>query len=283
MSYLHYTKMSGAGNTFIMLDGRELMLGVDLESLAQWICSEEHPHGGADGMIAVDPWDAGDFVMHYFNRDGSTGMMCGNGGRCAVAFAAYHGMVRDREEISFINAGIVYRASLTERGVKVWFPDPIGFRLGLDLDVEGITQRCHFADVGTPHVVLLVDEAADPRLEKLGSIDLDEWGPKLRRHGEFQPAGANANFVEVLPDGAGIGLRTFERGVEAETGACGTGAISSAIIAAKLRGLTPPIAVTVTSGDTLWIDFTMDGESVHDLSLEGGADVVEEGALAIDN
>jgi diaminopimelate epimerase len=271
--------MSGAGNTFIMLDGRELMLGVDLEALALWICSAEHPHGGADGMIAVDPWDAGDFVMHYYNRDGSTGMMCGNGGRCAVAFAGYHGMIRDRDQISFINAGIVYTAALTDRGVKVWFPDPNGFRLDLDLDVEGTAEHCHFADVGTPHVVLFVDEATRPELGSLATIDLDRWGPPLRRHAAFLPSGANANFVEVLPDGAGIGLRTFERGVEGETGACGTGAISSAIIASKLRGLTPPVAVRVASGDTLWIDFRMDGESVTDLSLEGSADVVMEGAI----
>ncbi len=163
--------------------------------------------------------------------------------------------------------------------MKVGFPDPLGFRLGLDLDIAGITQRCHFADVGTPHAVLFVGDAADTALESLSAIDLDIWGPRLRQHSEFRPAGANANFVEILAEGAGIALRTFERGVEAETGACGTGAISSAIIAAKLHALTPPIAVTVTSGDTLWIDFQLDGEDVHDLSLEGPTEVLSEGAL----
>jgi diaminopimelate epimerase len=276
---MNYTKMSGAGNTFILLDGKELAADADLAALAASVCSEDLPHGGADGMIAICPAPSGDFEMKYYNRDGSTGMMCGNGGRCAVAFAADHGYVADQSHVAFTNAGISYTAELTDRGVRVHFPDPRRFKLKFKINLFGDMRTCHWGDVGTPHAVMLVDEVGDPRLRHVSQLDLNIWGPALRRHPDFAPEGANANFVEVLPDGAGILLRTFERGVEAETGACGTGAVASAIIVSRLRGLKPPIAVTTSSGRTLWVDFREENGSVKDVTLEGDAEVVMEGEL----
>lgn len=270
---LHYTKMSGAGNTFIMADGRGLPAEADLAALARDCTSAELEHGGADGFIAVYPGtDGDDFEMRYYNRDGSTGMMCGNGGRCAVRYAADHGMIADAGHIRFHNAGVAYAAAITERGVKVTFPDPRSFELDRGIDLFGMSRRYHFADVGTPHAVLFVEDLG---VADVWDLDLNIWGAAVRNHPAFQPGGANANFVGVLPDGVGIILRTFERGVEAETGACGTGAVSSAIIASKLYGLAAPVAVTTTSGATLWVDFTAatDGH-VAEVSLEGDADVV---------
>ena len=104
--------------------------------------------------------------MRYYNRDGSTGMMCGNGGRCAVRFAVEHGYVNAANEIIFANAGIPYRAVVTERGVKVWFPDPRSFALALEVDLDGKKRRCHFADVGTPHAIMFVDDAGDSRSKR---------------------------------------------------------------------------------------------------------------------
>lgn len=279
MTMLHYTKMSGAGNTFIMVDGRELPADVDLMGLARRMANDTDEHGGADGFIAIYPWSDGDFEMRYYNRDGSTGMMCGNGGRCAVRFAVDHGFVRDPVSITFINAGVRYSAALTPRGVKVSFPDPRQFRLGLSLDLMGATRTCHYGDVGTPHAVLFIDEAGEGAPGHVAQLDIAQWGLQLRLHPDFQPEGANANFVEVLPDRSGILLRTFERGVEGETGACGTGAISSAIIASDLRGLTPPVAVTTSSGRMLWVDFRRENGQVTDVSLEGDAEVEKEGTV----
>lgn len=274
MEALNYTKMSGAGNTFIMLDGRELAGDADLAALAPVLCADSQEHGGADGLIAVYPWDQGDFRMRYYNRDGSSGMMCGNGGRCAVQYASDLGLVADTSSITFTNAGVTYHAMLTPRGVKVLFPDPLGFRLNFHLDLLGESRLCHYADVGTPHAIMFIDELGDPSLEHVAQLDLNLWGHNLRHHAAFAPGGANANFVEVKPDGSGILLRTYERGVEAETGACGTGAISSAVVAAMLRGLTSPLAVTTSSGRTLWVDFRMEQEHVTGVSLEGDAEVV---------
>lgn len=279
METFNYTKMSGAGNTFIMLDGRELPAGTDLASLVPALCDERHQHGGADGLIAVEAWESGDFEMRYFNRDGSTGMMCGNGGRCAVRFAYDLGLVADPSAITFTNAGVPYTAMLTDRGVKVSFPDPRLFRLRFPLPLFGSPRICSYADVGTPHAILFIDDAAEPGLEHIAGLDLNRWGSELRNHAEFAPGGANANFVEILPDGSGILLRTYERGVEAETGACGTGAISSAMVASTLYGLKPPIAVTTSSGGVLHVDFRRDGDRITDVSLEGDAAVVSSGKM----
>lgn len=282
---LPYTKMSGAGNTFIVIEQRCLPEGTDPGPLAPTLCADEQDPGGADGLIAVAAVDeaaaAGgvDFEMKYYNRDGSTGMMCGNGGRCAVRFAVDHGYVRDPGAVVFVNAGVRYRGSMTDRGVRVWFPDPRAVTLGLELEVAGATRRCHFADVGTPHAIMFVDESGDDAIAHVGDVDVPAWGAALRGHERFAPDGANANFVEVR-DG-GIDLRTFERGVEAETGACGTGAISSALVAARLRGLRPPISVTTTSGETLVVDFRLEGDHATDVSLEGSAENVMSGEIGL--
>ncbi len=261
------TRMSGAGNTFIVVDGRMLGSAEDLSDLAVWICSEDRGHGGVDGFIVVQPSPEHDFLMRYFNRDGSSGMMCGNGGRCAVVFAGDLGLVKNPEDVRFINAGVEYRARVTPRGVKVWFPDPRAIDLDGTTQLGDRVQTCHRADVGTPHVVVFLDESGPVATDALEALDIERWGPPLRSRSEVQPEGANANFVEIV-DG-GIRLRTWERGVEGETRACGTGAISSAIVAALHRGLRPPIAVQVASGDTLWIDFRRHGPSVTDVSMEG--------------
>jgi diaminopimelate epimerase len=275
---LPYTKMSGAGNTFIVIEESCLPEGTEPGPLAPSLCAEDHEHAGADGLIVVAPSELRDFEMLYFNRDGSTGMMCGNGGRCAVRFAADHGYVSDTSTVAFENAGVLYRARITERGVKVWFPDPRAVATNLDLEVLGAARRCHFADVGTPHAILFVDDIHG--VEHVADVDVARWGPPVRRHRRFEPHGANANFVEVV-DAHRILLRTFERGVEGETGACGTGAISAALVAAIERGLVPPIEVTTSSGDRLWVDFELDGENARNVSLEGSADVMLEGEIGL--
>lgn len=282
MDSFEYTTMSGAGNRFVVLDGRHLPFDVDLVALSRDLCSAEHPHGGVDGLIAVYPGEDVDFEMRYYNRDGSTGMMCGNGGRCALRFAIDHEMVVDSSDVRFVNAGVEYGGKTTDQGYRIFFPDPRSFKLRFKISLMGDMRTCHYADVGTPHAVLFVDDMGDPRLRHVAQLDLNIWGPPVRHYPDFGPEGVNANFVEVPGDGAGILLRTFERGVEAETGACGTGAIASAIIASTLRGLAPPVAVTVTSGRTLLVDFRVVDRRVVDVSLEGDAEVESTSPSTID-
>lgn len=281
-----FQKMSGAGNTFIVADSRHLPVNADLASLVPLICSEEQEHGGADGFMVIGPADDADsnlnFTMLYFNRDGSTGMMCGNGGRCAVRFAADHGLITDPDSITFTNAGVTYRAQLTNRGVLVQFPNPHQIKFHQFFTLFDATQRYHFVDVGTPHAILFLEDLANKKLTHLSQLDVATWGATVRNHEAFQPGGTNANFVQVKEDRSGILLRTFERGVEAETGACGTGAIASAIVAAQLYQLNVPVAITTTSGATLYVGFTVEGESVQNIFLEGDAEVVLSGEMMIE-
>lgn len=284
MAIIPYQKISGAGNTFIVIDGKSLPTEIDLSSLAQAACRDELEHGGADGLIVIAASEERDFEMKYYNRDGSTGMMCGNGGRCAVLFAAQHGYVRNRDDLSFTNAGLPYRAALTEMGVRISFPNPNSFRLRQTLDLNGTAIPYHYGDVGTPHAVIVVHELADalnnPEMRRLDQLDLTLWGPAVRNHADFAPHGANANFIEILPEGQGILLRTFERGVEAETGACGTGAVASAIIAGMLYRLSSPVQVIPTSNSPLRVGFHLSTpDHVTDVTLEGGAVVLREGEL----
>lgn len=286
MATIPYQKISGAGNTFIVIDGKSLPTEIDLSRLAQAACRDELEHGGADGLIVIAEADGYNFEMKYYNRDGSTGMMCGNGGRCAVLFAAQHGYVGNRDDLSFTNAGVPYRAALTEMGVRISFPDPNSFLLRQTLDVNGTAVPYHYGDVGTPHAVIVLHELADalgnPEMHSVDQLDLTLWGPAVRNHSDFAPQGANANFIEILPGETEVRLRTFERGVEAETGACGTGAVASAIIASMLYGLSSPIRIIPTSNSPLQVGFNiLSPDHVTDLTLEGGAVVLLEGELEI--
>ncbi|MCE2503832.1 MAG: diaminopimelate epimerase [Chlorobi bacterium] len=274
-----YQKLSGAGNTFIVVEGKDIPQGTDLPSLTQASCSNEHEHGGADGLIVLDHSDTHDFAMHYYNRDGSTGMMCGNGGRCAVQFAVAHGYTSSTTSIMFINAGVVYSAEMTGKNVRISFPDPPKIQLHLNLNILGTQRICHYADVGTPHLILFKDVL---EVDALADLEMKRWGPAVRNHPLVRPEGANANFIEVLPEEKGIRLRTFERGVEGETGACGTGAIASGIASSLLHGWSSPVNVIPTSGSLLQVHFDRDEEgALHNLGLEGGAEVLMEGKLSL--
>ena len=278
-----YQKLSGAGNTFIVVDGRnnQALQEVDGSRLARAACSTEHEHGGADGLILLESSDVHDFTMHYYNRDGSTGMMCGNGGRCAVQFAVGHGYVSAEELISFTNAGVLYRAEVNDKRVRVSFPDPIEIQLNLSLEVLGQRRLCHYVDVGTPHLIFFT---SDLDVDKLADLNIERWGSAARNHSSVEPGGANANFVEIVSGQKGILLRTFERGVEGETGACGTGAIASGIVSGLLYGLLSPVSVLPTSGSPLSIHFYCDeDQKIHNVGLEGEAEVLMEGTLSLAN
>ncbi len=267
----NYYYMSGAGNLFVVAEESNFPIESDYKQIAELLCNPKNLDSILlDGLIIICKSQQCDFEMKYFNRDGSTGMMCGNGGRCAVKFAFDKGYTT-QDKTTFVNSQIEYSAIITERGVKVFFPEPKKFKLKFKLNLLGDMRICHFADVGTPHAVLFVDEINDLNQTLcLKDLDLNLWGKSVRNHTDFSPDGANANFVEISD--LGIMLRTFERGVEAETGACGTGAISSAIISNFLRGVNKPVKVTVTSGAILYVDFDLIQGKISNLSLEGGAD-----------
>lgn len=230
-------KYSGAGNDFVVLDGRaghcdaaELEHYRDASAISA-LCDRSSGFRAADGRVGADGLmilgqEPGfDFRMEFYNPDGSSGMMCGNGGRCIVAFADFLGLVPSEGKIfRFIAADGVHTGEILSRDGGLW-----EVRLGMiDCLEYGPALDGWFLNTGTRHFVKFLDCG-----EALESLDIDAEGPRYRHDPAFAPVGANANFVSVLPDGR-LKVRTFEKGVEAETLACGTG-LTACALASWLR------------------------------------------------
>lgn len=276
-SFLHmtipipFTKMSGAGNDFVVIDNMKAWLEADQPSLARAVCSRRFGIG-ADGLLILEASRRADFCMRYYNADGSYGGMCGNGGRCVARFAADHGIAR--REISFEALDHVYVAATSNASVKLQMKPASGLifnKLSRHICHE---FSVHYVDTGSPHAVVEVASLAD--------LDVHRLGKELRNHQAFAPMGCNVNFFQRDPRSNLIELRTYERGVEAETLACGTGAVASAIIAATLHDISGPIDVKVRSGEHLNVTFTRQDNSFIDIVLTGSAYVIFEGTIQYD-
>lgn len=257
---LKFYKYSGAGNTFVLIDGRRTDVSrFRRKSVIHALCLQY----GTDGLMILDDSKTADFKMEYFNSDGSGGMMCGNGGRCIVAFADVVGVkaFHSKEYVFEAPDGLHSAEILSHLGeVKI-------VRLKMN-DVEGVleTPEGMFLNTGTRHVVRFVGDVE--------SVDVVGEGRRIRNDGAFAPEGVNADFVSVDPDGT-LRVRTYEKGVEAETLACGTGITASAI-AACVRGVVP---ASLEKGvyhydirarqDSLAVEFLKEGENFVDVSLTG--------------
>lgn len=268
-----FTKMNGAGNDFVVLDNRWFHFTPDeLGALAARVCPRR-VGVGADGLLALeDGTDGAHFRMRYRNADGSLGTMCGNGARCLARFAARAGLGTadgDATALVFDTDGGRYRATVPANGdVTLDVPPPRDFGRAA-VDGEADLWRIW---TGTEHAVRFVPDAA--------AEDVHAVGERLRHDGAFAPTGTNVNFVEVVADDAVV-ARTFEKGVEGETLACGTGAVASAI-AARLAGRLSSDRVAVRMpGGTLHVGFRVDGDAVTDVTLAGPAEIVYEGTLEL--
>jgi diaminopimelate epimerase len=266
---LSFTKASGAGNDFIIVDNRAISLPKDLSALSRQLCSR-HFGIGADGLLVLENSSRAHFTMQYFNSDGSYGGMCGNGGRCIARYAYLNGIAP--REMSFEALDFLYHAKVLGDQVSLTMKDPSDVR---DLGVH-FGQEVHlgfFADTGSPHFVEFVDDVETVQVEQIGRA--------IRNDPTFLPDGANVNFVEVMQDHS-IKLRTYERGVEAETLACGTGAVASGIISHLHRGLQFPVTVQVRSGEFLRVSANSDGGNLRSPNLEGSAHILFSGRLLYD-
>ncbi len=262
--------MNGAGNDFVVLDNRENQLDLTRAQIAQ-LCDRQRGVG-ADGLLAVEPATASaDFRMRYYNADGGEAEMCGNGARCFARFAQFL-IGTKKESLSFETPAGLISATFHGEAVRIKMSAPHDLRMHLTAEADGGTHALHFINTGVPHIVVPVSQLGEVRVIPLGSA--------LRYHADFQPRGANVNFMEVRP-GGGIAIRTYERGVEGETLACGTGMVACAIIHSRLTGSAGPVAVTVRGGDTLSIGFTPEGDAYTDVTLTGPADMVYSGQIAL--
>lgn len=242
---ISFARMHGAGNDFVVIDDRAGRLYPGRSALAKAICHRRTGLGG-DGLILIGrPVDNGsaDFAMTYVNADGNEGEMCGNGARCAARRAAELGLVRDRA--AFATPAGVIRATIAGAHVTLGMTDPIDERPALTLEVDGRSLELFYIDTGVPHVVAFVDD--------LDGFDVEGIGRRLRHHPAFAPRGVNANFAKLVGPSR-LRARTYERGVEAETLACGTGAVAIALVAFR-RGIAESPVTILPPGGELVIGF----------------------------
>jgi diaminopimelate epimerase len=268
---LHFLKMSGAGNDFVVIDNREGVVPEPATTFAARVCARQAAIG-ADGLLLLEKSARKDFRMRYFNTDGSEAEMCGNGGRCIARFATLVGAAG--RSMEFENQAGDFRASLADEGrVRLEMTEPHSLRRGVQVGTSRGPLTVDSLNTGVPHILVPWPD--------ISAAPVRELGRELRHHPAFAPKGTNVNFVR--PGGPhDIEVRTYERGVEDETLACGTGSVAAAILMALRGEVAPPVRVHVRSGSTLSVHFRLDGEQARAVALEGEAVVLFEGELNLD-
>lgn len=266
---LLFTKMSGAGNDFIIIDNRDLRIAAaDQPALATALC-RRGVSVGADGLILIEPSTTVDFRWQFYNSDGSVAEMCGNGARCAARFAHKLGIANASMKFETV-AGII-GAKLLEGGqqVRVEMTDPFGYDELPPITLGGEHHSMSFINTGVPHVVIFIET---------DHHTAETWGREIRFHSLFEPAGTNVNFVSREADGVLL-VKTYERGVEEITRACGTGVVAAGIVASLKDAADLPVRIRTSGGEELVVSFLKHGDLVDEVTLQGPARIVYEAAL----
>jgi diaminopimelate epimerase len=270
-NHIPFYKMHGGGNDFVLIDHRaEIIPEADQPRFARRVCHRQLGVG-ADGLILIEGSATADFRWRFYNADGSEPEMCGNGGRCAARFAVLHGIAPENPAFETL-AGLIH-AEVRGRRVKLALPGVGDFSLNQTIPLDEATVTGHFVRVGVPHLVVLVDD--------LEAAPVTDWGRQLRFHPRFQPAGTNVNFVSFTGPQS-LSIRTYERGVEDETLACGTGSVAAALVGACLGQLSSPVAVQTRGGEILHVYFKPQAGACGEVYLEGDALVVCQGELWVE-
>lgn len=259
-----FSKYSACGNDFILVDNRSLAFSIHDPAVISRLCHRQNGIG-ADGIILLENSQNAHYKMRIFNSDGSEAEMCGNGMRCLLKFIQECGIQGNHFTIETMLK--ILTASFENEGIAIEMGDPKEIRWSLPI----FSWEVHHLDTGVPHAVIFCS--------KIHDLSLIEHGSKIRFHSLFEPRGANVNFVEVHSEG--IYVRTYERGVERETLACGTGATAAALAAAKIYAIKPPIKVSVRSGESLLVDFKLEGDCFSNVRLIGPAQHIFRGELQI--
>jgi diaminopimelate epimerase len=264
MSSLKFFKMSASGNDFIVIDNRDAVVDgmfPDVRDLVRKVCRRRHSVG-ADGLILIEKSDVLDFVWRFYNADGSEAEMCGNGGRCAARFAYLKGIAGDRIAFGTLAGTMKAEVHLDGR-VKLQLTKPKDMKLDYSINLDTRELFLSSVDTGVPHAVLLTDVDLAP---------VEELGRLIRYHKAFSPKGTNVDFVHVV-DRENVKVRTYERGVEGETYACGTGCVAAAVILRAKDLVNDTVDILTKGGETVRVYV---GDEVY---LEGNAKVIYEGTL----
>ncbi|MBX3007440.1 MAG: diaminopimelate epimerase [Melioribacteraceae bacterium] len=284
MKNLLFTKMTGAGNDFILIDKKinpEFEISTDIIIK---IC-DRHFGIGADGVLLFDEDINSSFKLNYYNSDGSTGNLCGNGARCAVNYA-YSKKMFDSKKISFLSNNQSYSAEmLAPNIVKFYLNKPQKIKMNFMVKAFNQLIKASFVNTGAPHIVLNCNDILknpndlNSKYDSVDDLPVTKLGRELRYHKDFLPDGVNVNFI--TNDRDNIKIRTYERGVENETLACGTGSVASAIAVFLNNGIKPPIKLIVQSGAELIVDFNYVNNNFENISLTGPAQIVYNGEFII--
>lgn len=255
---MNFSKYSACGNDFVLIDNRKNHCPHN-STFIQKIC-ERKLGIGADGVIFLENSQKADFKMRIFNADGSEAEMCGNGIRCLLRFIHQLGFDKNLYTIeTFLrNLKIFLAGDL----VGVDMGDPFDFQWNVSLPVDSKWLNVHYLNTGVPHTIFFTNDC--------DSMDLRSLGPKIRYHPQFSPKGTNVNLVQIEKDNT-LSVRTYERGVEDETLACGTGVTAAAIAASRMHGLSSPVKIKVKSGDQLQVSFNLKENEVTDVQMLGPA------------
>jgi diaminopimelate epimerase len=266
----NFCKFSGSGNDFILIDNRDGSIsGADISAEVALLCRRKNSIG-ADGLILIEKSTTANFAWRFFNADGGEAEMCGNGGRCAARFA-YLKSIAGKDMTFETRAGIIHASILDQRRVKLQMTAPHSLKLDYDLDLgEEGSLTVSSINTGVPHVIIF--------MEDLENCFVVPRGRAIRYHYRFKPEGTNANFVCVSRQDQ-LSIRTYERGVEDETLACGTGSVAAALVAAKKGLVSSPVSVTTRGGEILIIHFDMKGNDFDQVFLEGDTSLVFSGNI----
>ena len=264
-----FWKMHGAGNNFILLDDRSLRFPCTDLALIRRLC-DRHIGIGSEGLLLVQPSTRGNFRMRFFNPDGAEADMCGNGARCIAQLA--HDLRAAPACMQIETAAGMLEAEVLSDSVCLHLPPPVDCRCHQTLELANQSIRYHAIYTGVPHAVV--------ETQALDSMDVCLIGAAMRHHAAFAPQGTNVDFMAIT--GAhSLRVRTYERGVEAETSACGTGITACALIAARLGRVTPPVQVTCKHGDTLEVNYRLSNDRFEAVTLQGPAAYVFEGTVEV--
>ncbi|MDD5449213.1 MAG: diaminopimelate epimerase [Candidatus Omnitrophica bacterium] len=266
MKQVEFVKMVASGNDFVIVDGAK---GSMVSKFAKEICDRKYG-AGADGLIILEKSKKADFKMRIFNPDGSEPSMCGNGARCAALFFVQSPKSKvTSHKIKFETKAGIIEAEVNRNVIRLKMPNPRDIWVNIDLNIGSQFYKVHYINTGVPHAVFFVGNC--------DTINVREVGRQIRYHKQFQPEGANADFAQIINDKT-LKIRTYERGVEDETLACGTGSVASALLAHYLK-LTKksPVAVETRGGEVLKVYFDFKDDRFSDVWLEGSAAIAYKG------
>jgi diaminopimelate epimerase len=268
---IEFSKLTAAGNDFVLIDNRENIISEkDYQNLAKKLCDRKYSRGG-DGLILLEKSSCKDFKMKYFNSDGSHASMCGNGGRSVAKFA-YDLGVADSQMVFETDAGVINAEILSGDRVKLDLYEPKDLKRNIKVGLSDREFDVDFINTGVPHTVIFVDD--------IKKIDVFKYGREIRYHKAFAPSGTNVNFVQVAKDNT-LFVRTYERGVEDETLACGTGITASGIISVLKGFAKSPVNVIARGGDKLSVSMAVENDKVSDVVLEGPAVISFKGIVKV--